>query len=110
MFEPESKSSKYLVAFPGSAEINLQSLKASNILRDNAPGRVKIRWNHRTGVSQSVRGILTEPREGTGRKIADQFLAENGGLFGISEDTSDLHFVEMEARRGVQHVKYQQRY
>jgi Zn-dependent metalloprotease len=111
MFKPDPSSSKYLSEFQESTiDIHTRTLTALENLRDNAPGRVKIRWNRRTGASQSVRGVLTDSQEGSGKDIADQFLSDNRELFGISEDASDLVFVETKERRGIKHIKYQQQY
>jgi Zn-dependent metalloprotease len=71
---------------------------------------VKIRWNSRTGSPRSVRGIRTEPAEGTVRQIARQFLAENRSLFGIREDLADVQYVQTTERRGIRHVKFRQVY
>ncbi|GAK61601.1 Neutral metalloprotease, putative [Candidatus Vecturithrix granuli] len=111
MFKPDPKSSKYLAAFePQQEEMRSRSISALKTLHEKASGRVKIRWNLRTGAVHSVRGLLTESQKGTAQDIADRFLSENHELFGISADVSELHFTSVEERRGVKHVKYQQHY
>ncbi len=78
MFKPkEPKSLKYLSTFQRSPKTDTRSLDISDVLPDDAPGLVRIRWETRQEGSQSARGVVTESGEGTARKIADQFLAEN---------------------------------
>ncbi len=112
MFKADPKSRKLLTSFQGMADAqpHLRALGASKTLYDNAPGRVTIRWNSRTGGVQSVRGVLTEPGEGSGREIADRFLTENRRLFGVPAKGSELRWVETKTHRGSQHVRYQQFY
>ncbi|PIE32974.1 hypothetical protein CSA56_13675 [candidate division KSB3 bacterium] len=112
MFKADPKSRKLLTSFQSAASVQprSRSVEASKTLYDNAPGRVTIRWNRRTGGVQSVRGILTEPGEGSGRDIADQFLADNRQLFGMPEENTGLRWGETKVHRSAQHVRYQQFY
>lgn len=108
MVKPESRSVKTLKTYQASREIQTQASKAVRSLEAKTRGRVKIRWNSRTGSPRSVRGILTEPLEGSAQEIARQFLTGNRELFGIREEASDLQHVQTTERRGIRHVKFRQ--
>jgi len=110
MFKPEPRSVKTLTTYQASREIQKQPSDAVRNLEAKVRGRVKIRWNSRTGSPRSVRGLLTEPAEGTAQEIARQFLAENRELFEIREEVSDLQYVRTTERRGIRHVKFCQVY
>ena len=107
MLTPEAASAKYLTTFQGHREARPQALGAAQVLRAYAPGRVEIRWNSRTGVSQSVRGILTPPGAGSAKEIADQFLQAHAELFGLTAEHADLRVVATKRRGSLQHVTYQ---
>lgn len=110
MFKPEPRSIKVLTTYQASRKIQSQASDAVHSLEAKTRGRVKIRWNRRTGSPRSIRGILTDPAEGTAQEIARQFLAENRELFGIRADVSDLQYVQITERRGIRHVKFHQVY
>jgi Zn-dependent metalloprotease len=110
MFKPESRSAKTLTTYQTTRGIQRLSSDAARNLEAKTRGQVKIRWNSRTGSPRSVRGILTEPTEGSAQEIAHQFLAENKDLFGIREGISDLQYVQTTERRGIRHVKFRQVY
>jgi Zn-dependent metalloprotease len=110
MIKPEQKSAKKLMTYRTSRAIQKPASDAVRSLTEKAPGRVKIRWNRRTGTLRSVRGILTAPEKGTDQEIARRFLIDNRDLFGMREDLSDLQDVQTTEHRGIRHVKFRQIY
>lgn len=110
MFKPAAKSVKTLTTYQATREIQRPVSEAVRALKGKVRGRVEIRWNSRTGSPRSVRGILTEPGEGSAREIALQFLTEHHKLFGIQEDLAELQYLQTTERRGLRHVKFRQSY
>ena len=111
MFKPDPTSTKFLATYEETQEsMDIRSVRMLRSLHEKAPGRVKVRWNTRTGMVHSVRGLLTSPQVGSAREIADRFLSEHRELFGIPENTDDFQYVDTKERRGMKHVSYQQRF
>lgn len=107
MFKANQKSAKFIALAQGNAPIKKDSLSALDNLDKKTGGKVRVRWNERTGVSRSIRGIMTEAKTGAGQDISNQFLTEHGKLFGVQKP-ADLQYVDTKARRGASHVKYRQ--
>ena len=110
MVKPELRSTKTLTTYRASREIARPASDAARSLDAKTSGGVKIRWNSRTGSLRSVRGILSEPAQGSAQEIARQFLIKNRALFGLRADVSDLQYVQTTERRGIRHVQFRQVY
>ncbi len=110
MFKPGTKSVKTLSTIQGTRAVRQPATRAARSLEDAVRGDVKIRWNSRTGTVRSMRGILTEPGDGSPQEIARQFLREQRELFGIHEEQTDLQHLRTIEQRGIRHVTFRQVY
>ena len=108
MRQPEPQSVKTLTTARVLRAIPKQTADAAQSLATKLAGRVKIRWNGRTGTPRSVRGLLTAPGKGSPQEIARQFLVEHRALFGLREDAADLQYIQTIERRGIRHVTFRQ--
>lgn len=110
MVKPGSKSIKTLTVAQTTREIHAPVTEAAQALKGQARGQVKIRWNRRTGVPRSIRGVLSEPGMGAPQEIARQFLQGQRELLGLQADLADLQHVQTVERRGIRHVTFRQLY
>lgn len=110
MFKPGTKSVKTLLSGQGTRAIPHAATRAARALHDSVRGGVNIRWNSRTGTARSVRGMLSEPGDGSPDMIARQFLREQHTLFGSQADGADLRHLRTVEQRGIRHVTFQQNY
>lgn len=110
MFKPGARSIKSLTTYQATREIQPSASEAVRALKTHVRGPMKIRWNSRTGTPRSLRGILSEPGDGTAQEIAVQFLDEQKELFGIQGALDDLQCIQTTEHRGIRHVKLRQMY
>ena len=97
MFKPGTKSVKTLVQ--EIRAVQKTATRAARGLEDAARGGVTIRWNSRTGTVRSMRGILTEPGDGSPQEIARQFLREQQELFRVHEEQTELQLAKSQLRK-----------
>jgi thermolysin len=110
MFKPAARSIKTLVTYQASGAVQPPDSETLRGLRSVARGRMKIRWNTCTGTPRSIRGVLTEPADGSPEEMARQFLRQYREMFGLPEDLADLVYIRMSERRGIRHVTFRQVY
>ncbi len=108
MFKPGTKSVKTLSTAQETRAILHVATRAVHELEDTVRGGMKIRWNNRTGTVRSIRGILTEPGDGSPQEIARQFLQQQQELFGLHDDATELQHVRTIEQRGIRHVTFRQ--
>lgn len=108
MFKPATKSVKTLSESQGMRAVQSPATRAARALQDGIRGGVHIRWNRRTGTPRSMRGVLTEPGDGSPEEIARRFLHDQKGLFGVQHALEDVQYLKTVERRGIRHVTFGQ--
>lgn len=68
----------------------------------------RVRWNENTGLPASIfSGLSEKAYRGNAEEAARSFLANNAGLFGLS-NLNQLKYVKTQQHRGIRHVTFNQ--